>query len=169
MSDQVRVLSELSGRVVGALLDETTPGRDDDAFSDARRRYREEGSPDGAAVWRTILPAGAAIGARAAAVLRHLTRDLLEQVSLTHDAEGQPADGAPEAPPSNVHAITDARDVPALELASDGTWRPSTASVSSRSDLEAGARHRANVPSLSSRYPELERSDQFPLPPPRQR
>lgn len=40
--DHMRVLSDL---VVGALLDDVARGPEDDAFSDALRRYRDEGAP----------------------------------------------------------------------------------------------------------------------------
>lgn len=167
IADQVRVLSGLSGSVVGALLDDEETHGPDDAFSEALRRYREEGAPDVSAAWRRVadIPAGD----RAAKILRHLTRDLLEGVS-TAGAEASdtlstvaPADVAPP----NVRPISDAREVPALELASDGTWRPSESSVSAQGELEAGARRRANVPALVSRYPNLrrERSGGFVLPP----
>lgn len=169
--DQVKVLSELSGRVVGALLDDATAAREDDAFAEAGRRYREEGPPELAASWRAGLPTGAGLGARAAAILRHLTRDLLEQVSRDHQSPPEPVESTAEATPANVRPIGDAREVPALELASDGTWRPSGSSLSSKEEIDAGARRRANVPSLMSRYRERERSDELvlPPPPPRQR
>jgi hypothetical protein len=162
--DHVRVLSDLSGRVVGALLDESAKARDEDAFADAGRRLREEGSPPMSAPWRVALTGGAGLGARVGTILRHLTRDLLEQVTKDHHTEV--AEGAVEPTPANVHHIGDVREVPALEQASDGTWRPSGSSLPSQDELDAGARRRANVPALSSRYPELEPSDRLTLPPP---
>jgi hypothetical protein len=162
--DQVRVLSDLSGRVVGALLDESARARDEDAFADAGRRLREEGPPQLAAPWRTAATDDAGLGARVATILRHLTRDLLEQVTKDHGAEV--TEPAAEPAPANVHQIGDARDVPALEQSSDGTWRPSGSSLPSQEELDAGARRRANVPALRSRYPELEPSGGLTLPPP---
>jgi hypothetical protein len=162
--DQVRVLSELSGRVVGALLDESAKARDEDAFADAGRRLREEGPPSSSAPWRSALTGGAGLGVRVGTVLRRLTRDLLDQVSTDHHADV--AESAAEPTPPNVHAIGDAREVPALEQASDGTWRPSGSSLPSQEELDAGARRRANVPALRSRYPEVEPSGGLRLPPP---
>jgi hypothetical protein len=162
--DHVRVLSDLSGRVVGALLDESATARDEDAFADAGRRLREEGPPPLAAPWRAALTGGAGLGVRVATIVRHLTRDLLDQV--TKDHHGDAAESAAEPTPANVRQIGDAREVPALEQASDGTWRPSGSSLPSQDELDAGARRRANVPALRSRYPELEPSDRLVLPPP---
>ena len=162
--DHVRILSELSGRVVGALLDESGKARDEDAFADAGRRLREEGSPRLGAPWRAGLTGSAGLGARVGTILRHLTRDLLDQVTKDHHADV--AESAAEPTPANVHQIGDVRDVPALEQASDGTWRPSGSSLPSQEELDAGARRRANVPALRSRYPELEPSDRLVLPPP---
>jgi hypothetical protein len=162
--DQVRVLSELSGRVVGALLDQSAKARDEDAFADAGRRLREEGPPSTAAPWRSALTGGAGLGARVGTILRHLTRDLLDQVSKDHHTEI--SETAAEPRPANVHQIGDAREIPALEQASDGTWRPSGSSLPSQEELDAGARRRANVPALRSRYPELEPSGGLTLPPP---
>jgi hypothetical protein len=161
--DQVRVLSDLSGRVVGALLDESAQARDEDAFADAGRRLREEGPPQLAAPWRTAA-GGAGLGARVATILRHLTRDLLEQV--TKDPGAEVTEPAAEPAPANVHQIGDAREVPALEQASDGSWRPSGSSLASQDELDAGARRRANVPALRSRYPDIEPSRGLTLPPP---
>src|SRR6266508_6022234 len=120
-TDHVRVLSDLSGHVVDALLDDADDGSERDAFSDALRAYRSEGAPELAAPWRLPTFLG---GARVAAVLRRLTRDLLHDASMP-PAETPPAELAAETPPPNVRPIADARDIPALELASDGTWRPS--------------------------------------------
>lgn len=167
-ADQVRVLSDLSGSVVGALLDDEETRGPDDAFSTALRRYREEGAPELGGAWRRTAPLGAG-GDREAEILRHLTRDLLEGVSTSRSeaVEAEPSAPAAEAPPPNVRQITDAREIPALELASDGTWKPSGSSVSSQDELDAGARRRANVPALVSRYPTLrrDRSGGFVLPP----
>ena len=161
--DHARVLSDLSGGVVGALLDESATARDEDAFADAGRRLREEGAPRSAAPWRAGLTGGAGLGARVATILRHLARDLLDQV--TKDHRGEP-ELAAEPTPANVHQIGDAREVPALEQASDGTWRPSGSSLPSQEELDAGARRRANVAARRSRDPGLGPSDRLVLPPP---
>jgi hypothetical protein len=163
-ADQVRVLSDLSGLVVGALIDDVENGMEGDAFADALRRYREEGAPELSASWRSAIPSAHAEG-RAAEVLRHLTRDLLKDVSMTH-VRGDTADtdAATEAPPPNVRPIGEARDVPALELASDGTWKPSGSSLAAQEELDASALRRS-VPSARSRYPQIARADRIVLPP----
>jgi len=46
------VLSDLSGSVVGALIDDMDERQDGDPFADALRRYREEGAPDLTTPWR---------------------------------------------------------------------------------------------------------------------
>lgn len=163
-TDHVRVLSDLSGLVVSALLDDADHGPEDDAFTDALRRYREEGAPDVGASWRTAISPDP-IGARAAEVLRRLTRDLLKDVSAADGrADAAAAEAPSEAPPPNVRPIADARDAPALELASDGTWRPSGSTLSAQEDLDANARRRS-VPTLRSRYPQLARGERLVLPP----
>jgi hypothetical protein len=149
-ADHVRVLSDLSGLVVGALLDDVEEGREDDAFADALRRYRDEGAPDLTASWRRVIPSSVS-GDRTAEVLRHLTRDLLKGVSTPPDRPTRETAAAVDAPPPNVRPIADAREIPALELASDGTWRPSGSSISAQGELDASARRRS-IPSLRSRY-----------------
>ncbi len=163
-ADQVRVLSDLSGLVVGALIDDVENGTEGDAFADALRRYREEGAPELSVSWRNVVPSARAED-RAAAVLRHLTRDLLTDVSMTHDpGDAAAMDAATEAPPPNVRPIGEARDVPALELASDGTWKPSGSSLAAQEEIDASALRRS-VPSARSRYPQVARADRIVLPP----
>ncbi len=158
-TDHVRVLSDLSGHVVDALLDDADDGSERDAFSDALRAYRSEGAPELAAPWRLPTFLG---GARVAAVLRRLTRDLLHDASMP-PAETAPAELAAETPPPNVRPIADARDIPALELASDGTWRPSGSALASEEAVDTGVLRRS-VPTARSRYPQVAREG-LDLPP----
>ncbi|MBI2325156.1 MAG: hypothetical protein HYY42_04525 [Chloroflexi bacterium] len=163
-ADQVRVLADLSGLVVGALIDDAENGTEGDAFADALRRYREEGARDLSASWRGAIPS-ARSESHAAEVLRHLTRDLLRGVSAEHRGDTATTDAATEAPPPNVRSIGEAREVPALELASDGTWKPSGSTLASQEEGDASTLRR-NVPSARSRYPEVARADRIVLPPP---
>lgn len=158
-TDHVRVLSDLSGHVVDALLDDPDDASHRDAFSDALHTYRSEGAPELAAPWRLPTFLG---GARVAAVLRRLTRDLLHDASAP-PTETAPAEAAVETPPPNVRRIGDVRDVPALELASDGTWRPSGSALASKEDVDA-ALLRRTVPAARSRYPQVAREG-IDLPP----
>lgn len=162
-ADPVRVLSDLSGLVVGALIDDVENGTESDAFADALRRYREEGAPAFTSSWRSAIPSAHAEG-RAAAVLRHLTRDLLKGVSALGHGAVAATEAATEAPPPNVRPIGEARDVPALELASDGTWKPSGSSLAAQEEIDASALRRS-VPSARSRYPQVARGDRIVLPP----
>lgn len=163
-ADQVRVLSDLSGLVVGAVIDDVEDASDADAFTDALRRYHEDGAPTVPTSWRSA--PSAVSGARAAQVLRHLTRDLLKGVSTADREEIATSDVPGEAPPANVRPIeaAAARDVPALELASDGTWKPSGSYLSSKEEIDANTLRR-NVPSARSRYPRIARGDPSVLPP----
>lgn len=162
------MLSGLSGLVVGALLDDDETNGPEDAFADALRRYREEGAPEVGAPWR-MSATDRIDGDHAARILGRLARDLLEGLS-SERRDGDTTDVTTSAPveiaPPNVLAITDARQVPALEMASDGTWRPSEATVSA-DEADASARRRANVPSLGSRYPKdrRDRASGFVIPP----
>ncbi len=97
-------------------------------------------------------------------MLRHLTRDLLRGVSALGHAPAAATEAPPEAPPSNVHPIGEPRDVPALELANDGTWRPSGSSLTSEEEIDAGTLRR-NVSSARSRYPQVARTERIVLPP----
>lgn len=164
-TDHVRVLSDLSGLVVGALVDDPDARKEGDAFSDALRRYREEGAPD-IGSWRSVTT-GLATEVRTAQVLRHLTRDLLKGLSIAAGLASADTDTevAAESPPQNVRPITaEARDVPALELASDGTWKPSGSSLAAQDEVDARTLRR-NVPSARSRYPQLARDERMVLPP----
>lgn len=172
--DHVRVLSELSDRVVHALLGDGENGSSSgDAFSIALRRYRDNGDPgELEPEWRRIASGSASLAdASAAKVLRLLARDLLEVVASSESEVGaaaeEPAEGAP---PANVHPIDAApASVPALEQASDGTWRPSAGAVVASADADAAQRRQAAfVPSLTSRYPTRRASGpvvDLPLPP----
>jgi hypothetical protein len=159
-ADQVRVLSDLSGRVVGAMIDDAENGSEGDAFVDALRRYREDGAP-AIGLWRGVAARMASEG-RAAQVLRHLTRDLLKGVSFVIRDE-EPSPEPPGPTPANVRPIEAPRDVPALELASDGTWKPSASALSSHEEVDAAALRRS-VPSVRSRYPEVAREARIVLP-----
>ena len=119
----------------------------DAPFTDALRRYRESG-PTGLVRWRDASATG---GAREATVLRRLTRDLLRDLSRDEPASG--GDLAAESTPANVLPIGAAREVPALELADDGTWRPSGAALASADATDASALR--SVPLLRSRYPDV--------------
>ncbi len=101
-----------------------------------------------------MTPARVVLTDRAGDVLRLLARDLLTCMAAPR-AGTDDADAASEAPPSNVRPI-DAPPgvVPALELSSDGTWKPSTAQVGGAKELEAGHRP-AYVSTLVSRYPDV--------------
>jgi hypothetical protein len=164
-ADHVRVLSDLSGLVVGALIDDVESGPESDAFTDALRRYREEGAPDLAMSWRAATPAPR-VTWREAEVLRHLTRDLLKGVSMPETSTGDASEPEErDSPPANVRPIESATlDVPALELASDGTWKPSGSALQSQEDVDASALRRS-VPSIRSRYPQVTRADHVVLPP----
>lgn len=166
--DHMRVLSELSGDVVAALLDDdegTAPATD--PYSDALRRFRDDGHPhERTRPWRRADPVPA--GGRVVHVLRRLARDLLSSVSQRPAEEAEPES---EEPPSNVRAIGEPAAAPTLELAPDGTWRPSTSGVGSRERSDADHRP-AYISTLGSRYPEPSRdSGSFtvlPTPPPDQ-
>lgn len=159
-ADQVRVLSDLSGSVVGALIDDMDERQDGDPFAEALRRYREEGAPDLTTPWRA--PAAARGGEKAAQVLRHLTRDLLKGVSMPADAV---TEAVPEAPlPENVRPIESPKEVPGLEMADDGTWRPSDAAITSQDQADARTLRRS-VPTARSRYPQVQPSERVVLPP----
>ncbi len=153
-SDHIRVLSDLSGDVVGALLDEGERAPSEgDPFAAALRRYQEEGQPaELTGPWRQAMaPSPVAASAHAANVLRLLARDLLTCIA----ARGpEPEAAEPERTPENVRPISGgpAAPIPALELASDGTWRPSTA-AGVAADADVAQRRQAHVPSMSSRYP----------------
>jgi hypothetical protein len=159
-ADQVRVLSDLSGSVVGALIDDMDERRDGDPFADALRRYREEGAPDLSAPWRA--PATARGGERAAEVLRHLTRDLLKGVTMPADAATETTTSA--ALPENVRPIEPPREVPGLEMGDDGSWRPSDASVAAQDQVDARTLRRS-VPTARSRYPQIQQEARVVLPP----
>lgn len=153
-SDHIRVLSDLSEDVVGALLDEGERAPSEgDPFAAALRRYQEEGHPaELTGPWRQAMaPSPVAASARTANVLRLLARDLLSCIAA-RGPEPEPAE--PEGTPDNVRPISGgpAAPIPALELASDGTWRPSTA-AGVAADADVSQRRQAHVPSMSSRYP----------------
>lgn len=155
----IRVLSDLSGEVVDALLDEgDRPPAESDPFAAALRHYEEEGHPaELTGSWRrTIAPAPVPASGRAARVLRLLARDLLACFAAPRSgAAAADEEAEPEAPPPNVRPIgAPLAAVPALELSSDGTWRPSTSGAGSKEELETGRRP-AYVPTLGSRYPDL--------------
>jgi hypothetical protein len=160
-ADQVRVLSDLSGRVVGAMIDDSAGGSEGDAFMDALRRYREDGAP-AIGLWRGVA-AGIATEGRAAQVLRHLTRDLLKGVSVVI-RDDEPETEPSEPAPVNVRPIDAPRDVPALEQGSDGTWKPSGAALASQQEVDANTLRRS-VPSVRSRYPQVAVADRVVLPP----
>ncbi len=169
-NDQIRVLSDLSEDVVGALLDEHERTSETDPFAAALRRCQEEGHPEElAGSWRRALaPRPLPASGHAANVLRLLARDLLSCVAARGGDEEPAPEPEPEAP-SNVRPISGgpAANVPALELSSDGTWRPSTASGTS-TDAELAQRRQAHVPSMSSRYPTMRGDGQhvmLPAPP----
>lgn len=161
-ADQVRVLSDLSGLVVGALVDDTDHTKEGDPFTDALRRYREEGAPS-IYLWRSVA-AGISNEAHTAEVLRHLTRDLLKRVSMPEESDDAEGDTVAEAAPQNVRPIDAPHDVPALELASDGTWKPSGSSLASQEEVDANTLRRS-VPSVRSRYPQLAHDERLVLPP----
>jgi len=161
-ADQMRVLSDLSGYVVGAVLDDEASGSDSDAFTDALQRYREVGAPD-LGSWRSAI-SDASSGWRAAQVLRHLTRDLLRGLSVAGDpAAEETAETAGATPPPNVRDIGEAREVPALELASDGTWRPSGPALTPLEEVDTSALRRSVV-SARSRYPAIAKGEPGVLP-----
>jgi hypothetical protein len=167
--DHIRVLSELSDHVVRTLLGDGDNGSAGDPFSIALRRYQESGAPrEIDARWRRVFGPQAIAPDSVAKVLRFLARDLLEVVSSPGDDTARgPAD---EPAPSNVRPITSVpASVPALEQASDGSWRPSSGAVVASADAEAAQRRQsAFVASLTSRYP-VHRSPgpavDLPLPP----
>jgi hypothetical protein len=157
--DHIRVLSDLSGDVVGALLDEgDRRPSESDPFAAALRRYEKEGQPlDLTEPWRrTIAPSPVLATDRAATVLRLLARDLLACLAAPRtEAGAKDEQPEPEVLPTNVRPIgASAAAIPALELASDGTWRPSTSAGGPKEDLETGRRP-AYVPTLGSRYPDI--------------
>ncbi|MDE3111893.1 MAG: hypothetical protein KGN00_06120 [Chloroflexota bacterium] len=167
-NDHIRVLSDLSGDVVGALLDEGERVPDEgDPFAAALRRYKQEGHPgELTGPWRRAMATRpVAAGGYAASVLRLLARDLLSCVAA-HVTEPETAEPEPALPP-NVRPIAGgpAAPIPALELASDGTWRPSTAgAVTTETEIP---QRRAHVPSMGSRYPTIRHDEhRIVLPPP---
>jgi hypothetical protein len=145
--DPVRVLADLSNLVVGRILDRDDDRTAGDPFGRAYLQYRDRGAPATTTGWRHALSSAAAGSDRAASVLKRLTRDLLAGISATHEPEAPSTEPEAEVPPENVRPITDAQ-VPAFELASDGTWKPSAAPTE-----DAGARARGVR--RGSRYPEL--------------
>lgn len=153
MSDDAEVLSGLSSRVVDALLDDE--GATADPFTLAAQRYREEGAPrEPVAPWRRQ-PSARALqrSRRAVDVLRRLNRDLLERITAEREvSEAEEGEGAAEETPANVRPIGSAfREMPALELASDGAWRPAGGPAKDAADQVT--RHHAHVPAFVSRYP----------------
>lgn len=155
-ADHIRVLSDLSGDVVGAMLDEDDRRPSDaDPFAAALKRYQEEGHPlELAGGWRNAIAAKPVVASEGAArVLRLLARDLLACVATRTGATPAAAEPEREAPPANVRPIDrPAAPVPALELARDGTWKPSSTAARAE-ELESGRRP-AYVPTLTSRYPD---------------
>src|SRR5438552_10068856 len=149
--DPVRVLSELSGLVVGRLVDseaQARPAHADDPFGRALLRLVEEGEPSPESGWRRVLAGSGAGSATAATVLKRLTRDLLHRITAEPSPdEPQIAREAPDI--DNIHPITEAlQPTPAFEQANDGRWRPA---APSEDDLLAG--YKPRTPRLGSRYP----------------
>ena len=162
----MRVLSDLSEQVVDAVIDPEGSWRSD-AFSDALRRYEDAGAPAGGS-WRDALAKRSPL---AAGVLRRLTRDLLHGVRVPHEPDPPAGAGAHDvAMPENVRPIErgDLRDLPALEQAGDGTWRPSGSGVASSEELDAKTLRRS-VDRARSRYPEVGGDSHTVLPPPPRR
>lgn len=158
--DEIAVLQNVSGLVVRALLEGDEREAAEEPFADALRRYRES-APIGLARWRSAAAADLDTP-RVTGVLRRLMRDLLHDVSrLSTPAE--PVEGPVEATPANVLPIGAAREVPALEQAADGTWRPSSDTLAGLAEPDA---LRRPVPILRSRYPEVTRGGGPPLAPP---
>ena len=149
--DPLRVLAELSGLVVGRLVDdddEKERAHSDDPFGRALVRLEQEGAPASASRWRRAFAGGAVAGPRATTVLKRLTRDLLHGITAERREE-EPA-VAPETAPDNVRPITDAlQPTPGFEQSQDGRWRPA---APSEEDLLHG--YRPRTPRLGSRYPE---------------
>lgn len=146
----MRVLAELSGLVVGRLVerDDDERTRGDDPFGRALIRLAQEGEPAAESGWRRALAGTAAGSPKAAVILKRLTRDLL------HGISAGPSANEPEAPveaPDNVRPITDAlRPTPGFERADDGRWRPA---APPEDDPLRG--HRPRTPRLGSRYPTI--------------
>lgn len=158
----MRVLSDLSGQVVDAVIDPQSGSRSD-PFSDALRRYEDTGAPAGGS-WRDALTKRTPL---AAGVLRRLTRDLLHGVRAPHEPDA-PADESERdaAMPENVRPIERSalRDLPALEQTADGSWRPSGSGVAADEEVDTKTLQRS-VERARSRYPEVTRTDRGTLPP----
>ena len=129
--DPVRVLAELSGLVVGRLVDEDDEkerARSDDPFGRALVRLRSEGGPPPTSRWRRSLAQADVAGPRAGTVLKRLTRDLLNGITAERSVERQ-AFAPAETEPANVRPITDAmQPTPGFEQSQDGRWRPAAPS-----------------------------------------
>lgn len=159
--DRIRVLSDLSGDVVRALLGDDDDRRtsESDPFAAALQRYRNEGSPaELTGSWRrTIAPPPVRASESTGDVLRLLARDLLACVAEPEAGSAPPSDEPePEPPPPNVRPIGSEIGIPALELGSDGSWRPSTVPGVASDGGDGSQRRNAHVPSLASRYPTVQ-------------
>jgi len=148
--DPVRVLAELSGLVVGRLVDDDKErAYAEDPFGRAFIRVLEEGEPAPESGWRRALAGAEARSEKAATVLKRLTRDLLHGISAAPSADDDASSNA-EPAHDNVRPITDAlQPTPAFERATDGRWKPS---APAEDDPFRGYRPRS--PHLGSRYPE---------------
>lgn len=147
--DPARVLAELSGLVVGTLVeDDTERAYAEDPFGRAFMRLLQEGEPAPEAGWRRALAGSGVPSAAAATVLKRLTRDLLHGISAEPSADSPESASAPEPASDNVRPITDAlQPTPGFEQATDGRWRPS---APAEDDPFRGYRPRS--PGLGSRY-----------------
>lgn len=146
--DPVRVLAELSGLVVGRLVDGRERPSAEDPFGRALIRLVQEGEPPAESGWRRAL-ARTDVGSRkATTVLKRLTRDLLHGVTAEPSPD-EPARAAPAERTDKIRPITDAlQPTPGFEQTNDGRWRPA---APSEDDPFQGYRPRA--PHLGSRYP----------------
>jgi len=152
---QVRSLAELSGLVVGTIVDEDgTQLPSENAFARALRRYREAGAPpETGAPWRRLLPSRSRSLTRAAAILRRATRDLLDLVANA-PTEVSLKEQELDLPPANVRSIGEAPGaMPVLDRAPDGAWRPVEGPVVPVEDA-IEPRQRAHVVARASRYPD---------------
>jgi hypothetical protein len=146
--DPVRVLAELSGLVVGKLVEDEGPAEAKDPFGRAFLRLMNEGELAPEAGWRRALAESGVGSARATTVLKRLTRDLLHGITQAPSAVERTTEPE-QAAVDNVRPITDAlQPTPGFELATDGRWRPA---APSEDDLLRGYRPRS--PQLGSRYP----------------
>jgi hypothetical protein len=148
--DPVRVLAELSGLVVGKLVDdEKQRAYAEDPFGRAFIRLLREGEPAPEAGWRRAFAGADVASANAATVLKRLTRDLLHGITAEPSADEPTTPSTAEPAHDNVRPITDAlQPTPGFERATDGRWRPS---APAEDDPFRGYRPRS--PSLGSRYP----------------